>query len=171
MIRDNCLFCHSEELVTGQKLSRAQWKAEVEKMVGWGAPLSAEQVAPLVEFLSEQYSESTPAQPSARISYERASAPYAPEPAAERAIAGDAERGGVLYRAQCATCHGEGARGADLGPNLVEVPVLLRGAEYSAVVRDGRRRMPGFRLVLNADQEQDVLAWLRRKRYESPAGR
>src|SRR3954470_4364493 len=88
LVRDNCLICHSEELLSSQKLTHAQWKAEVEKMVGWGTPLSAEQVAPVVDFLAEAYADSTPARPPARITYEQAQAQVGPEPSA-RAVSGD----------------------------------------------------------------------------------
>ena len=48
-------------------------------------------------------------------------------------------------------------------------PVLLRPAEFRTVVRQGLRRMPGFQAVLKPDQENDVLAWLRGRRYEPGA--
>ena len=41
LVRESCLMCHSDELIATQRLTAKQWKAEVEKMVGWGAPLGA----------------------------------------------------------------------------------------------------------------------------------
>src|SRR4051812_6672853 len=68
-MRENCLICPPEEMVTGQKLTPAQWKTEVEKMVGWGAPVPPEQVSPLIDFLAEQYTGSGEIAPPRRVSY------------------------------------------------------------------------------------------------------
>ncbi len=35
-LEENCLICHTEDLIASQRLTPAQWKAEVEKMVNWG---------------------------------------------------------------------------------------------------------------------------------------
>ena len=58
-----CLMCHSAEYVTTQPpLSRAAWKASVEKMqLKYGAPLPATQVETLVDYLVKSYgSEAAP---------------------------------------------------------------------------------------------------------------
>jgi hypothetical protein len=44
---------------------------------------------------------------------------------------------------------------------------LLRQAEFREVTRNGRHRMPGFKAVLTPEQETDVLAWLRARRYRA----
>jgi mono/diheme cytochrome c family protein len=80
----------------------------------------------------------------------------------------DSTRGASLYATHCGTCHGAEARGGDLGTCLVEKPVLLRPADYAEVVRKGRRRMPGFAAALKPEQEADILAWLRTRRFEGP---
>ena len=165
LVRDNCLICHSDEMIERQRLTPAQWKTEVEKMVGWGAPLSKEQEPLAIEFLADAYSPGKPLGPPSRIAYEAAMATIRAEPATDDPARGDPDRGATLYAAHCATCHGTAALGGDLGPNLVEKPVLLRTAEYRAVVRHGLRRMPGFQAVLKPEQEDDMLAWLRRRRY------
>ena len=51
-----------------------------------------------------------------------------------------------------------------MGTNLVEKPVLLRDDEFRALIKDGRRRMPGFAAVLDDAKQADLLAWLRRQR-------
>jgi ubiquinol-cytochrome c reductase cytochrome c subunit len=168
LVRDNCLICHSEEMIERLRLTPAQWKSEVEKMVGWGAPLSKEQEPLAIEFLADAYSVGKPLAPPSRISYEGAMATVRAEPTTAPPR-GDADRGAALYVAHCATCHGPAALGGDLGPNLVEKPVLLRTAEYRDVVRRGLRRMPGFQAVLKPEQEDDMLAWLRRRRYGAGA--
>lgn len=52
-----CLICHSSEYITTQPaLSPAAWKANVEKMQKkYGAPLPAEQVDALVDYLVKNY--------------------------------------------------------------------------------------------------------------------
>jgi sulfite dehydrogenase len=52
-----CLTCHSAEYVTTQPpLARAAWKASVEKMqLKYGAPVLAEQVETLVDYLAKSY--------------------------------------------------------------------------------------------------------------------
>jgi cytochrome c oxidase cbb3-type subunit III len=57
-----------------------------------------------------------------------------------------AKKGEPLYKQNCATCHGENARGSQ-GPNLVRSVTVLhdeKGEEIGAVVRNGRPGMPPF---------------------------
>src|SRR4051794_35236873 len=72
VVRENCLICHSAELVTASRLTPKQWKAEVEKMVGWGAPLPKEQQEPLVAYLAAEYPASAPPARPATLSYREA---------------------------------------------------------------------------------------------------
>ena len=46
-----CLSCHGAEMVDQQKISRAAWVREVEKMMRWGAAVSDSEKDPLVDFL------------------------------------------------------------------------------------------------------------------------
>jgi mono/diheme cytochrome c family protein len=164
-VQENCLICHSEEMIARQRLTPVQWKAEVEKMIGWGAPLPKAQEAPVIDFLTSEYSDRKPLASPKRISYEAALATVREDPPTATPSRGDADRGAALYAANCATCHGPAAQGGDLGPNLVEKPVLFRRADFTGVVRQGRHRMPGFQVALKPDQEDDLRAWLRRQRY------
>jgi hypothetical protein len=34
---NNCLVCHNDDVIRQQRLTRAQWTAEINKMTGWGA--------------------------------------------------------------------------------------------------------------------------------------
>lgn len=159
---DNCLYCHSIELIEGQRLTRAQWEAEIKKMAGWGSPVAPEQTGPLLEYLVSRYSDGAPAYEPGRI------APASIEslmPVGVEPIEGHPERGQRLHTQHCATCHGPDALGLDLGPSLVEKPILLRVEAYKAILHDGRNRMPGFRMVLKPDEAMDILAWLRSRRW------
>jgi mono/diheme cytochrome c family protein len=162
--QDNCLICHNEEMSSSQRLSAKQWLAEVDKMIGWGAPVPPEQKSALTEFLSGTYTETAPRQPLARMTIAQALDRLRPEPPARAAEPGAVGRGGALYAANCANCHGANARGADLGTNLVGRPVLFRASEFGDIVRKGRHRMPGFVQALSPAQESDILAWLLEQR-------
>lgn len=167
--RDNCLMCHGEELTTSQRLTTKQWAAEVDKMVGWGAPVPPEQKQPLVEYLANHYSERTAPAPVERAALAEASAALRPEPGLLPGSIESRSRGNVLYAANCATCHGADGRGGDLGTNLVGRPVLYQPQEFVRVVRQGVRRMPGFAAALNRAQVAQILDWLREQRYPSPS--
>jgi hypothetical protein len=58
LVTANCSGCHSLDyiLMNSPFLKRAQWEAEVQKMIKvMGAPIRAEDVGPLVDYLSAHY--------------------------------------------------------------------------------------------------------------------
>ncbi len=74
-----------------------------------------------------------------------------------------AKKGEPVYKQNCATCHGESARGAQ-GPNLVRSVVVLhdeKGEEIGPVIKNGRPQagMPGFP-NLSADDISNVGQYL-----------
>ena len=165
--RENCLMCHAEEMTSRLRLSDKQWAAEVDKMIGWGAPVPPDRKPMLLEYLVNAYSGpgAAPVAPPARMAPAVALADAHAEPPAQ--MTGDVAHGAVLYVQNCATCHGTDAHGGDLGTSLVEKPVLLQPAGFAAVVRQGLRRMPGFTAALKPENEADILAWLRTRRFEA----
>jgi mono/diheme cytochrome c family protein len=50
-----CLSCHGADLVEAQRLSRAGWVREVEKMMRWGAAVGDADKDLLVDYLSGKY--------------------------------------------------------------------------------------------------------------------
>ena len=161
---ENCLMCHGEEMTTRQRLTTKQWAAEVEKMVGWGSPLPPEKKQPLIDHLAATYPSTQPAPTAERITPERALV-LDPQPSPVKPLEGaDPARGEPLFATHCSACHGAIAKGGDLGVNLVEKPVLLREDEFRTLIKEGRRRMPGFSAVLDDHAQADLLAWLRRQR-------
>jgi len=46
-----CRVCHGDDLVNQQRLSAAGWSREVDKMIGWGAPVAAPDKPALVAYL------------------------------------------------------------------------------------------------------------------------
>jgi mono/diheme cytochrome c family protein len=160
---ENCLICHGDDMTTRQRLTAKQWTAEVEKMVGWGAPVPADQRSNLLAYLVSTYSDKTPPPPPDLAPADDLLRAQSPPPIARK---GDPARGGPLYAQHCATCHGKDGQGGDLGPRLIERTVLLRDPAYHDAVRKGVRRMPSFSAVLKPDGEDDILAWLRGRRGE-----
>lgn len=163
--RENCLICHGPEMTTSQRLSAEQWKAEMTKMIGWGAPVPAEQVADLTDWLIAEFPREKPVDPPPRLPAMVLGGALAPGPIAARVPAAETGQGPALYSQHCANCHGADAQGGDLGPNLVERPVLLKEDEWRGVVLSGRRRMPGYAEVLTPGQSAEIRAWLLGKTY------
>jgi mono/diheme cytochrome c family protein len=50
-----CLQCHGADLPRQQRLTEKQWTAEVEKMMRWGAELSADDKNALIGYLSAHF--------------------------------------------------------------------------------------------------------------------
>jgi cytochrome c oxidase cbb3-type subunit III len=72
-----------------------------------------------------------------------------------------AKKGEPLYKQNCATCHGENARGAQ-GPNLVRSVVVLhdeKGEEIGPIIKSGKPGMPGFP-TLSQDDLYNVSQYL-----------
>ena len=44
--------CHGPGLIAQQRLDRAGWTREVDKMIGWGAAVGAQEKEPLVAYLA-----------------------------------------------------------------------------------------------------------------------
>lgn len=171
VVRENCLICHSDELIRSQRLTPKQWTTEVDKMIGWGSPLPADERRRVIDLLAAEYGPDAGLQPLERKTLREVAGPERPTPPAGR-DGGSPARGKLLYARNCENCHGADGQGAELGPNLVEKPPLLDPAGYREVVRSGRGRMPGFANVLGAAAEADILAWLREQRYRpAPAAR
>ena len=165
-IQENCLICHSEDMIAGQRLTPVQWKAEIDKMVNWGSPLPNEAAVPLIDYLARHYSDQSAPPAPTRVALKDVHSLEASGPGREPTPAdGDPTRGAQLYATNCATCHGPRGLGGDLGPTLVNKAILDHPMEYNQIIRQGLRRMPGFQVVLKIKDQADVLAWLRSRTY------
>lgn len=160
-LEGNCLMCHSIEMIETQRLTAEQWAAEVEKMVGWGAPVPPEETDLLVAYLASSFATESDEPVFDRQTLDNARSSTRPEPEADALPEGQADRGAAVFTEHCATCHGPDGFGGDLGASLIARSVLLRPADYATILRNGRHRMPGFQIVLNDQQVADTLAWLR----------
>jgi mono/diheme cytochrome c family protein len=169
-VENACQMCHGLALVEQQRLTPAQWTAEIEKMVGWGATLAPEEVPDVHAYLAATFGPTNA--PAPRTLANLPDVPPAPDAEPEPlTAAASAERGAPLFAEHCAKCHGTDARGGEPGQNLVEHPSLLDLDAFARTVAEGRRRMPAFQDVMSRDQARDVLAWLRTLRFEPPAPR
>jgi mono/diheme cytochrome c family protein len=53
-----CVQCHSLRLIHSQRLSRAAWTKEMDKMIGWGAPVKEREL--LIDYYAQEYSDAKP---------------------------------------------------------------------------------------------------------------
>lgn len=56
-----CIACHSLRLIHSQRLSRATWNKELDKMAGWGTKYSDREA--LLEYLVANYGDDKPVIP------------------------------------------------------------------------------------------------------------
>lgn len=167
-VADNCMICHEENMYASQRLTPAQWKSEVDKMLSWGATLPEGDREPVVEYLARHYGPDTPPVAPARIALADVTTREIPGDPHEGTADADVANGGRLYTVLCASCHGATAVGTDLGPALANRAVLTHTEDYDKQVRFGLRKMPAMSGVLNAEQQRDILGWLRSLPYDQP---
>ena len=55
LLESSCSGCHDLSLVTGLKLSKAEWQDQVDRMIGKGAPVEDAQIPALVDYLFKTY--------------------------------------------------------------------------------------------------------------------
>jgi DMSO/TMAO reductase YedYZ molybdopterin-dependent catalytic subunit len=53
--RKACLVCHQNDVVEQQRLTRAQWEREVDKMIRWGAKVDAQDRNSIIDYLVTHY--------------------------------------------------------------------------------------------------------------------
>ena len=56
-----CLECHEARIILQQRLSKATWAKEVDKMIKWGAVVDAADHDALIDYLSTNFSIDEPA--------------------------------------------------------------------------------------------------------------
>lgn len=70
-----------------------------------------------------------------------------------------ARSGAAVYRAACATCHGEDRRGRDRAPSLVDVGNRLDPEQIAQILNSGRGFMPSF-AALSEHDKRGVIEYL-----------
>lgn len=154
-----CLICHSAGMVLRQPpQTEAQWTAIINKMrTAYGAPLPAEQVAPLAAYLTGLVSGSGNEEP--RVAADRSASP----------------EGASIFEARCLPCHQSGGAGLPgvfpplagsnwvNGPGAMTVQILLHGVKdkltVNGVVYQGV--MPSFAAELSDAEIAAVLTYVR----------
>ena len=53
--KTSCVTCHDDDVIRQQRLTRGQWEAEINKMVGWGAKVPVEDRDTLLDYLVGSY--------------------------------------------------------------------------------------------------------------------
>jgi len=64
----SCLECHEARIILQQRLSKAAWTKEVDKMVKWGAVVEANDRDALIDYLSVNFGTDQPAYEPPRTS-------------------------------------------------------------------------------------------------------
>jgi len=57
----SCLECHEARIILQQRLSKAAWTKEVDKMIKWGAVVDANDREALIDYLSMNFNPDQPA--------------------------------------------------------------------------------------------------------------
>lgn len=157
LIVARCTVCHSQELITQQRLPRERWEAIVEKMTRWGAQVSQDEADLLVRYLSARYH---PRAPERLAPIELGTAePLTQETQVDGPLVGVAQRGAGIFEHNCQACHGAGA-GGGMGPKLAGNPILKHEDLFWETVLHGRGPMPAWSSVLSQQDIADVHAWL-----------
>ncbi len=94
IMKAQCLTCHGDDLIQQQRLNKAGWTREVEKMMRWGAAVNDADKDHLIEYLAANY----PQRPFSK------EPPAAPAPAIDAAVIA---RGKTLHEGKCLSCHGD----------------------------------------------------------------
>lgn len=55
VVRTNCVGCHQEDMIAQERLSKAQWMQEVEKMGSWGSKYKASEKEAIVDYLAKEF--------------------------------------------------------------------------------------------------------------------
>jgi hypothetical protein len=59
--RTACMMCHDAHIIVQQRLSKPAWGKEVDKMMKWGAPVSAADRDALIDYFASSFPVDKPA--------------------------------------------------------------------------------------------------------------
>jgi len=54
-VKEACIGCHEADIVAGQRITRAQWDREINKMTGWGATVKPANRDEILDFLTQHF--------------------------------------------------------------------------------------------------------------------
>lgn len=160
LIHARCAVCHTTDLIVQQRLPADRWTVTVEKMMHWGADLSKDEAAVVLQFVTARYHSGAPDHlPSIEEELAMIGPAVGPRQGSEGPVSGVASRGAGLYAHNCQACHGEGASGG-AGPKLARNTILKNEGAFWETVLHGRGPMPSWGAVLSHQEIADIHAWL-----------
>ena len=65
--RTACMECHESRIILQQRLSKAAWTKEVDKMIKWGAVVDPKDRDALIDYLSTNFSPDKAAEAASRV--------------------------------------------------------------------------------------------------------
>ena len=65
--RTACLECHEARIILQQRLNKASWTKEVDKMIKWGAVVDPKDRDVLIDYLSVNFPADKAPEPAARV--------------------------------------------------------------------------------------------------------
>jgi mono/diheme cytochrome c family protein len=132
---NNCLMCHSEGIISSQRLDKRGWVKTIFKMKHFGANLEPNQEDKLIHFLL-------------RMSQRQSNRPIKSSYFSQSEKFATASNSTILsrdtaqiYSNNCAQCHGLTGEG-QIGPRLRGR--LIPKENFLQAVRNGKNRMPAF---------------------------
>ncbi len=160
LIMARCAVCHTTDLISQQRLPEERWIATVEKMVHWGAELSKEESALVLQYLIARNHPGAPDElPTIEQELAKSVSTAGTQTANEGPLTGLPARGAGLYAHNCQACHGEGASGG-VGPRLARNLILKNEGAFWETVLHGRGPMPAWGAILSHQDIADIHAWL-----------
>ena len=151
---------HTTDLIVQQRLPPDRWQVTVEKMMHWGADLSKDEAAALLQFVTARYHPGAPDHlPSIEEELALTAPAGGPSTASDGPLVGVPARGAEIFTRNCQACHGEGAMGG-AGPKLARNKILKNEGVFWETVLHGRGPMPAWGAVLSQQEIADIHAWL-----------
>lgn len=89
IVREKCLSCHEADVIVAQRLSKAGWGREVDKMIRWGAIVGEAEKEPIIAYLSANFGPAPAVTPSGT----------------KDAGAANDDRGKATFENKCLSCH------------------------------------------------------------------
>ena len=65
--RTACMECHDAGITVQQRLDKAAWTKEVDKMIRWGAVVDPKDRDAMIEYFSTNFPPDKPAEPASRV--------------------------------------------------------------------------------------------------------
>ena len=128
-----CVICHEAQHITRSRLTRSEWLENTELMIKRGAPVTAAEIGPIVDYLFAYYGRNDDGSPRPRPAGATSAAP-APGKAGGRDVQT------LLATYGCTGCHAVDTR--QVGPSFREVAKRF-GGETGGAERVARRIRDG----------------------------